>query len=167
MFPIEKAQKIESYGREQIKSLSKTVHDSGYNKAKLDILKDNQLISDNIIEEGSRKNARLIGLQDKAGNLQAMAKYSKKSDHIYVDYLATAPWNFSSNDSRRVKGAGAGAIVELINLSVQSGKKGKIKLVALDGAVPFYKHLGFKATGGISEYVLTPENAMKVLEKYG
>jgi len=168
VFPVDKAIVIEKYGQEQIKQLSKNVRTSGYNKAKSESLTDNQYIGEVIREDGKRKNARLIGIQDKSGNLQVAAKYSKQSDHIHIDYLATAPWNFSENDARQVKGAGAAAIAELVRLSVDSGKKGKIKLTALDGAVPFYTHLGFKKVpSGISEYALSSKDALKLLEKYG
>lgn len=109
-----------------------------------------------------------IGIKDRKGNIQAAAEYIKENNHIYINYLATAPWNFT-NDSRAVKGAGTQAIIEAIKLEKQRGGAGEVRLFGLDKALPFYEKLGFKPykPGSKNKLKLSAEDANKLLEKYG
>lgn len=83
------------------------------------------------------------GFFDEAGNLQAAAIITKEKDHLYIDYLASAPWNVSGSDSRRTGGAGSEAIERIVRESVDSGRGGKVKLFSLRDAMPFYEKVGF------------------------
>lgn len=165
IFSTEQATKILDYGRQEESRLMKQSSIAGYSKAKVEDLTDNQWIGSTIQTEGQKSRARLIGITDKDGNLQVAAKYNLQGNNLYVDYLATAPWNFSSNDPRAVKGAGAAALAELARISQNSGKDGRIRLSALEGAQSFYEHLGFQYSKG--EYSLSKANAKKLIEKYG
>lgn len=109
-----------------------------------------------------------IGIKDSKGNLQAAAIYKKEKGHIYIDYLATAPWNFT-NDSRATKGAGTQAVIEAIKLEKQRGGAGEVRLYGLDKALPFYDKLGFKAykPGNKNFLKLSASDANKLLEKFG
>ena len=85
-----------------------------------------------------------IGILDEKGNLQAAMTYSKSKDALKIELLATAPWNLQENHPNKQKGSGAKAVLEAVNISEKSGFGGKIRLEAIDGAIPFYQHLGFK-----------------------
>jgi hypothetical protein len=120
------------------------------------------------------KGGTKLGVYDEKGNLQAAASYSirKQRDrytlaepHIYIEYLATAPWNVAKTD-KTVKGAGTDAIVQTIELSKKKGFGGRIRLSPIEGAEPFYEKLGFKPDRtGSTTWELSPSEAEKLLKK--
>lgn len=136
-------------------------------------LTDNAEIIGLIKDEADKAN--FVGIKDKNGKLQAASTVKDKGDHIYVDYLATAPWNLTAGqDKRSVKGAGASAMEAIIDRSIKSGHKGAVKLEALEGAVGFYNKVGFvekrrKTVFGLTtiEMELAPAAARKFLKKRG
>ena len=134
--------------------------------AEFDRLADNSAIRKAIAK--STKPANFRGVRDADGNLQAAIAISKNRDALYVDYLATAPWNVSksSGDSRAMKGAGTAAIAEVIRESLANKKtKGKVRLNSIPGAEGFYQTLGFKKTTG-SYMELSPTDAKAFLDAY-
>lgn len=99
--------------------------------------------------------------------ISRLAQYMRrKKGHIYIDYLATAPWNFT-NDPRAIKGAGTKAIIEAIKLDKQQGGTGEVRLFGIDRALPFYEKVGFKPYSGKNKLKLSAEDAEKLLKKYG
>jgi hypothetical protein len=98
-----------------------------------------------ITYELSSKTSTLSGVVDKDGNLQAAFSYTKKRDCVYVDYLASAPWNVIPNHANATKGAGTSAIEQAVRISQESGRRGRVRLQALPDAVPFYEKVGFTA----------------------
>lgn len=134
-----------------------------YSKVDSEILNDSRWIA-RTVRNSTVKNR--IGIKDNKGNIQAAAIYKREIDHIYIGYLATAPWNFTS-DSRAVKGAGTQAIIEAIKLDKAKGGTGEVRLEALERALPFYKKLGFKATFTEKDLKLSAADANKLLEKLG
>lgn len=106
---------------------------------------------------------------DKNGVTQIMAAISikegnkRQSPSLYVDALATAPWNVVGDDPKRVKGAGTAMMKALAEESIKRGMEGKIMLYPLDDAVPFYRKLGFSAPNASGDMTLTPKAAHKLL----
>lgn len=149
--------------KQQLKDHRKKISRNPYKKTKPDILEDNIWIGAEVAAAVSDKSGNVLAMIDENGNLQSAANYSYESDHIYVDFLATAPWNLGQ-ENRTTKGSGARVLAEIANLSFKKGKKGKIKLTALDNARPFYEHIGFIDEG---KYSLSTEAANKLIEKYG
>jgi hypothetical protein len=139
-----------------------------YSKVDPELLGDSKYIATMVSGNAFPENS--IGIKDSKGNIQAAATYALEKGHLYINYLATAPWNFTS-DSRAVRGAGTKAIIEAIKLEKQRGGKGEIQLYALDRAIPFYKKLGFKAKSSSlideNKLKLSAEDANKLLEKFG
>lgn len=116
------------------------------------------------------KSSNFVGVKDSKGNLQAAATFMEEDDHLYLDYLATAPWNVKGKDSRAVKGAGTSAMEMLIKTSFAKGYGGRIKLDTLPGAKSFYEKIGFivpNPKGAPNEMELTPSAAMEFLNKRG
>ena len=112
-------------------------------------------------------STKFLALRDRQGNTQALASYeeAKENKSIYVGFLVTAPWNITKDDPKTTKGSGTEAIISLIEKSRNLGYGGKITLVPLANAIPFYSKLGFKEVG--IEMELTPENADKLLKNLG
>lgn len=112
------------------------------------------------------KQSKKLGVFDDKGKLQAAAIYSNKKSHIYIEELATSPWNLI-DDPRKVKGAGTRAIAQAILENKRSGGKGVVILYPLSDAEPFYAKLGFKPKNNSDEWELSAENAEKLLAKLG
>lgn len=111
--------------------------------------------------EGANKTSVI----DANGRLQAAFSWNEAPSSIYIQYLASAPWNLGGSDPRKTKGAGTQAIVEAIKLSKEKGHGGKVTLTALDDAVPFYEKLGF--TKSFAGMTLEPAKANELLTKVG
>ena len=112
------------------------------------------------------KDADHIAIVDSKGLMQSAMYYThSKKEGVAIGFLATAPWNLQKDHPNKQKGSGAKAIVEAVKKSKELGYGGKISLQALAGAVPFYKHLGFKVGG--KGYTLSPKAADELLKKYG
>jgi hypothetical protein len=131
-------------------------------------LEDSLWISRTIHKYALLNEGDVIAIKDSKGNIQAGVQYTKKSDHLYIEYLATAPWNFTK-DSRAVRGAGTKAIIEAIKIDKKQGGSGEIRLYGLEKALPFYQKLGFKP---LSKFIendlrLSAADANKLLEKFG
>lgn len=105
-----------------------------------------------------------LGVYDDKGQLQAAVAYTQKSDHLYVDWLATAPWN-NTQTKDTVRGSGTQAIAA-IHKSREVGVNGAIKLMELADSTAFYDKLGFD-TDDAGDRILTKENASKLLKKLG
>jgi hypothetical protein len=111
-----------------------------------------------------------VGISDDDGNLQSTALIKKKEGHIYVDFLATAPWNLGNGGAKQVKGAGITAMEAIIQKSIDSGFKGQVRLESLPDAEAFYKKIGFKVAKnaeGVREFRLSAAAAKDFLQKRG
>lgn len=110
----------------------------------------------------------IISLNDKHGKVQGffcIGKEASKKDSMYIEFLGSNP----SNVINEKKGVGKEIMYHAIQESRKRGLKGKIKLQALTGAVPFYKAVGFKETidkEGDSYFELSEESAKAFVEKY-
>ncbi len=89
---------------------------------------------------------------------------------VYVDLLATAPWNLSEiNGAVRFKGIGATLIRAAIELSLDLEFNGRIGLHALPTSEGWYDKVGLTCCGsddqkqGMKYYELTPEQAREFL----
>lgn len=148
--------------------LEKEVKNSKYFNVDLNKLKASNNISGIVsgrISTFVDSKITVSSITDSNGVVQAGMHYSLKRNHLYIEYLATAPWNIleKGKDERSVKGAGTEAIIQAIKLSQEAGFKGQVKLEALKDAVPFYKKMGF--TGSSQKMTLSPENAKKTVSK--
>ncbi len=110
------------------------------------------------------------GVRDLADNLQAAAIVCVMSEHLYLYYIITAPWNVVRISIKSVRDAGKALMVELVKESFSSGYEGRIILNALSGAISFYEVSGFVFTGEGSvaapEMELTPEAAREFLRRH-
>ncbi len=96
------------------------------------------------------ENTRI--LKDAKGNMQAAASIQEKKDSLYIEYLATAPWNVKGGEAKSVKGAGTAMIEHIIQESVKKGKGGSVTLESLPDAISFYEKIGFKNLGQAADY---------------
>jgi hypothetical protein len=142
------------------------------------------LPSDDLLRERLLSNARMLqividdimfdpenfrGVRDNEGNLQAAATIADMSDHLYLYYILTAPWNVIKVSPKSVRDAGIALILELVKESTAWGYEGRIILNALPGATTFYEEVGFVFTGegsqGTPEMELTPRAAKALLRR--
>jgi hypothetical protein len=61
------------------------------------------------------------GIRDSSGNLQAGAIVSAIDDYLYLDYIATAPWNLIANLPNHSKGAATSLIRSISRESFDRG----------------------------------------------
>lgn len=162
--------------KKELKKLEEELKTNPYAKAKdIERMENNYGIGYGV---ATSLGADKIGVYDDKGNLQATAIYSKRGkddvsddvkEHVYIDYLATAPWNVIESD-KSVKGAGTQAILEAVKLSQKEGYDGRVRLYPIDDAKPFYEKLGFKSTdptGFFDDWELSPNDAKILLNKTG
>lgn len=144
----------------------------------------NQAIeNDSPLQSRIEANARLIsliqedavstpenfrGVRDSNGSLQAGAIVTDMEDHLYVDYLATAPWNITGDELLSVRRAATRLMAQIVRESIDLGYEGQIVVDAVAESADFYRRMGFIETGESSasapEMVLTPEAARDFLD---
>jgi hypothetical protein len=175
---IVKQKKSSQINKEQTTSeLKKAIKEWGnyYKKPVPAELNDNKTVHDWMVNnyiKNTEVGEKHIAIVGENGKTQSALVYSASAENgVYVRYLLTAPWNVVKGDSNAEKGSGAKAVLEAIKKSKELGYEGKITLDALEGAEAFYKHLGFQYRKDKEEegnyYELSPENAQKLLKKYG
>ena len=108
------------------------------------------------------------GVRDTNGNLQAGAIVTDMDDYLYVDYMATAPWNIIRDSPRGVRRAATKLMAQIVRESIDRGYRGQIMVDAVGGTADFYRTIGFIETeeGSVSapEMVLTLEAARNFLD---
>lgn len=109
------------------------------------------------------------GVRDTNGSLQAGAIVTDMEDHLYVDYLATAPWNITGDEpTKSVSRAATRLMAQIVRETIDKGYGGRIIVDAVGGTAEFYRTMGFIETGEGSasapEMVLTPEAARDFLD---
>lgn len=108
------------------------------------------------------------GIRDERGTLQAGAIVTEMNDHLYLDYIATAPWNLIPTLPNYCQGAAKSLIHSIVRESLDRGYNGRIIVDAV-GSAGFYRKMGFVETGEGSvnapEMVLTSEAAKKLMEE--
>ena len=87
------------------------------------------------------------GIRDDQGNLQAGAIVIDMDDHLFVEYLVTAPWNVTQDSPLSVKKAATALMAQLALESDTNGHFGRILLYAIPDAIEFYQKIGFIETG--------------------
>lgn len=108
------------------------------------------------------------GVIDDLGNLQAGAIVTEIDDSLYLDYIATAPWNLRPTLPKYCQGAASSLIRSIVRESLDRGYNGRI-IVDVTGSIGFYQKMGFVDTGrgsdNIPEMLLTSEAAQKLIEE--
>lgn len=87
------------------------------------------------------------GVRDGSGILQAGAIVIDMDDHLFVEYLATAPWNVTQDSPSSVRKAATALMALLARESDSNGHSGRIMLYAIPDAIEFYQKIGFADTG--------------------
>ncbi len=82
---------------------------------------DNKAMARNVLDAARREPGSFRGVRDADGNLQTGAIVTNESDHIYVDFFATAPWNVLENSPKSVRGAATALMAEIIKESINRG----------------------------------------------
>lgn len=106
------------------------------------------------------------GVRDVQNRLQAGAIVTEDIDFLFVDALATAPWNIVGSQPETTKGAGTSLMEELVKESKELGYMGRLKLIAIERALSFYTGIGFTEDEDDSRSLeLTPIAAERFLER--
>ena len=122
-----------------------------------------------LIQEGALLQAEdFRGIRDRALELQAGAIVTDMGDRLYVDFIATAPWNITRDSPRAVRKAATMLMAHIVTESIDKGYEGRIIVDAVGGTADFYQRMGFIETeqGAAStpEMALTPEAARDFLD---
>lgn len=125
--------------------------------------KDNRDIAAAVILNAAVQPENIRAVRDRDGNMQAAALIAPLEDRIYVDFIATAPWNVTGGTPTSVKGAGKALMAEIVRESIRLGHEGRIELEALPSARSFYTSIGFTKSSG-KDYILSPEAARRFLD---
>ena len=108
------------------------------------------------------------GVRDNSKTLQAGAIISEMEDNLYLDYIATAPWNLIATLPKHSRGAAKSLVRAISRESFDRGYNGRI-IVDVAGSSEFYKKMGFVETGegsiNIPEMILTTEAAKRLREE--
>lgn len=109
------------------------------------------------------------GIRYDSGNLQAVAIVIDMDDHLFVEYLATAPWNVTQEKPRAVRKAATALMAELARESDRNGHFGRVMLYAIPDAIEFYRKIGFveigKGSPNVSEMELTGAAARRLINR--
>ncbi|MEO6803183.1 MAG: GNAT family N-acetyltransferase [Granulicella sp.] len=94
----------------------------------------------------------------------------KGSPLVYVNLLATAPWNLSDVAAMpRFRGVGTVLLTAAVSTSVDLGFKGRLALHSLPKSQGWYDNLGMSCLGpdaakhGLAYYEMTPEQAAELI----
>jgi Phage Mu protein F like protein len=101
-----------------------------------------------------------------AGLLQSAATVLTEPDHMYIDFIASAPWNVADNQSGRVPKAATSLICSIAKESVEKGFDGDVRLDSIPSAASFYEQLGFTYNEEDRLYRLSPAAAKALIQKY-
>jgi hypothetical protein len=127
-------------------------------KTPISQLKDSKMLYEIFVS--NMQGRSLVGVKD-GNEMGAAAAIIPKKDHIYIDFLMTNPKSLIEGKS---KGAGTAAIKAVAKRSMESGKDGRVKLWAVDSAVPFYEKVGFiRDEPDDNSMTLSPQAAKKLL----
>ena len=109
------------------------------------------------------------GVRDDRGILQASAIVIDMDEHLFVEYLATAPRNVTQDSPLSVRKAATALMAELARESDSNGHEGRIMLYAVPDAIEFYQKIGFVETGDTSpnapEMELTGAAARRLMNR--
>lgn len=109
------------------------------------------------------------GIRDDRGNLQAGAIVIDMDDHLFVEYIATAPWNVTGDSPRSIGKAATALMAQLARESYRNEHEGRIILNAIPDAIEFYRKIGLVETGEGSpnapEMELTPAAARQLMNR--
>jgi Acetyltransferase (GNAT) domain len=87
------------------------------------------------------------GIRDDQGNLQSAAvildQTEQLSNHILIQWLASAPWNRSGTDARKRTGFGELMLKQIVKESKAKGYGGRIAATSSPDAKKFYLKFGF------------------------
>jgi hypothetical protein len=91
--------------------------------------------------ENEHSEQHFLAIEDNQNNLQAVALITEMPSYIYVNLLATAPWNTlpENTDDRMIQGAGRALIELLVKYSYNQNGQGLIKLSAYEQSLSFYQ----------------------------
>lgn len=104
------------------------------------------------------------GVRDVQNRLQAGAILEEDIDFLFLDAIASAPWNVLGNQPETIKGAGTTLMEELVKESKDLGFEGRMRLYPVQRSEQFYKDIGFVKTPE-GDWELTPEAAERFLEE--
>lgn len=126
-----------------------------------------------IISEGETQGLMYV---DVSPLQRCRMKSQQNKEMVYVDFLATAPWNrpklmkFIGKDSQSFSGVGSIMMEAAFSLSIHEKRKGRTGLHSLPHSIKFYtKHCGMEDLGpdiykqGLHYLEITPEDVNSYL----
>jgi len=94
-----------------------------------------------------------------------------EGENLKIEYIATAPWNYTHEDAGKMRRIGSGLICFTIKSSIDTKRQGRLLLNALPDAEGFYDRIGMRPTGnmndsGLKEYEMQTDGASSFLKKF-
>ncbi len=112
-----------------------------------------------------------IGFFDHSENFKSKIKNSKSMGIVYVECIATAPWNRNKIERQQYAGVGEVLITYAIEVSLDEGMNGRIGLHSLPQAEKFYREkcnmedFGIDADKNMKYFEMSEEKAAEWLSK--
>jgi len=86
-------------------------------------------------------NIQGLGVFDITEKYKSRIITEKKTGVVYIEYIATAPWNRKQINNQMYGGIGLALVTHAINVSFDEGMEGRIGLHSLPQAEGFYKNV--------------------------
>lgn len=157
---------LEEWSRVANSNVSRATYDDSQER---DTIQANAGMIALILEGALLQPEDFRGVRDRAGNLQAGAIVTDMSECLYVDFMASAPWNITGDEPRAVRRAATMLMAFIVRESINKGYCGRIVVDAIGGAADFYRRMGFIETEAGStitpEMALAPEAAQNFLNE--
>ncbi|MFC5757800.1 hypothetical protein [Rhizobium sp. GCM10022189] len=109
---------------------------------KMDETVKDALISDTFVFECANMTQAAMIIRKGHVKYLSLSSEHRGSPLVYVDILATAPWNRANHPEYIYKGCGELMLKTAISVSIDNGYKGRIALRALPGAESYYRGVG-------------------------
>lgn len=100
-----------------------------------------------------------LGYFDLSGKNRSRNSDDKPIGILYIDFIASAPWNRKQIENRKYVGVGEALITHAINLSIDEDMDGRFGLHSLPQAENFYSN-----RCGMKDYGYDEEKKMKYFE---
>lgn len=121
-----------------------------------------------MLTEALAANGALMGVSDEGGALQSLGQARMEKDdtgpYLYVENLASAPWNVFGDDRQSVSGSVRSLMRYYVKQSMAMGGNGRIKLSPFNQSHGAYLSLGFSQPPSGGSWELTQEKAKALLD---
>jgi hypothetical protein len=123
------------------------------------------LMNDVVMELGAGSDSKISGIKSERG-LEGFIAIKPYENEIYIDKIATAPWNINHSKRRR-RGTGSQMLASVFNIALKNEKIERVRVEAITGSKGFYSKIGFVPVEDSKAYLaISRENMEQFLKRY-